>query len=149
MSKRTFSKKSKNSRKTLKNRKIMRGGDNDLDTDTIFGLIVLSFFCFILMYNTTIADINNRLAYHDRQDKNNRGGEGNSQFNDILFELKNLKDNDLDAFIDKIFEKMKNDGMSYQEYYEKSKDHIKKLINVSENLDSIKQSLEMVMNYAK
>jgi len=127
----------------------MRGGDNDLDTDTIYGLVVLSFFCFILMYNTTIATINNRLAYHDRENRNNRGGKVNSKFDDILLELKNLEDNDLDTFINKIFEKMKNDGMSYQKYYEKSKDHIKELINVSENLDSIKQSLEMVMNYTK
>ena len=144
MSKRTFSKKSKNSRKTLKNRKIMRGPHNDLDTDTIIGLVVLSFFCIYLMYNTTIATINNRLEYHERRN-NNRGGKGNSQFDDILFELKKLEDNDLDAFIDKIFEKMKNDGMSYQEYYEKSKDHIKKLIKTS-NLDSIKQAFQVVMN---
>jgi len=128
----------------------MRGGDNDLDTDTIYGLVVLSFFFIFLMSNTTIAEINNKLENHERRNNNNnKGGKGNSQFYDILFKLKDLKDNELDTFIDKIFEKMENDGMSYQEYYKKSKDHIKKLIQTSENIGSIETMMMFTIDNMK
>lgn len=76
MSKRTFSKKSKNSRKTLKNKRVMRGGLDDMLYFMLSCLVAIFIFISMLIFGSE----DNR----KHKSKRSGGGDSNTFSKDVL-----------------------------------------------------------------
>ena len=135
MSKRTFSKKSKNSRKTLKNKRVMRGGLDEMQMP----YLMLSGYVAIFIFISMLIFGNEDLSKHKTKPSSS-GGDSNTISKDELINkfkeeyIKTHFDGINDIYIKKTIE-IFNDKIS------KYGDNI----NVEQLLDEIKKDINEIL----